>query len=179
MVVKCEAHAQGTNRRAVVTNRPGAFVLPGACYDDYVNRGESENRNKELKDGLQADRLSDHRYFANLFRLYLHTAAYNLLVRTRQVVADPPPDLPRQDLPTEALAGRQRRGWHNRRREHDPLGEGQPCTWRTRLIKVAARVRQTSRRVLVELSASWPYLAYFQRVAQRILQAQPSASDSS
>jgi hypothetical protein len=179
VVVKCEAHAQGTNRRAVVTNRPGAFVLPGACYDDYANRGESENRNKELKDGLQADRLSDHRYFANLFRLYLHTAAYNLLVRTRQVVADPPADLPRQELPTEALAGRQRRNWHNRRREHDPLGEGQPCTWRTRLIKVAARVRQTSRRVLVELSASWPYLAYFQRVSQRILQAQPFASDSS
>jgi hypothetical protein len=179
VVIKCEAHAQGTNRRAVVTNRPGAFVLPGACYDDYVNRGESENRNKELKDGLQADRLSDHRYFANLFRLYLHTAAYNLLVRTRQVVADPPPDLPRQELPTEALASRQRRNWHNRRRKHDPLGEGQPCTWRTRLIKVAARVRQTSRRVLVELSASWPYLAYFQRVGQRILQAQPLASDSS
>lgn len=179
VVLKCEAHAQGTNRRAVVTNRPGAFVLPGACYDGYADRGESENRNKELKDGLQADRLSDHRYFANLFRLYLHTAAYNLLVRTRQVVADPPPELPRQELPTEALAGRHRRDWHNRRREHDPLGEGQPCTWRTRLIKVAARVRQTSRRVLVELSASWPYLAYFQRVGQRILQAQRSAGDSS
>jgi len=179
VVVKCEAHAQGTNRRAVVTNRPGAFVLPGACYDDYANRGESENRNKELKDGLQADRLSDHRYFANLFRLYLHTAAYNLLVRTRQVIADPPSALPQQELPTEALTGRQRRGWHNRRREHDPLGEGQPCTWRTRLIKVAARVRQTSRRVLVELSASWPYLGYFQRVSQRILQAPPLANDSS
>lgn len=31
VVVKCEANAQGTNRRAVVTNRPGAFVLPGAA----------------------------------------------------------------------------------------------------------------------------------------------------
>lgn len=179
VVMKCEAHAQGTNRRAVVTNRPGAFVLPGACYDDYANRGESENRNKELKVGLQADRLSDHRYFGNLFRLYLHTAAYNLLVRTRQIVADPPADLTQPELPREALPGRQRRHWHNRRREHDPLGEGQPCTWRTRLIKVAACVRETSRRVLVELSASWPYLAYFQRVAERILQAQPRASDSS
>ncbi len=179
VVVKCEAHAQGTNRRAVVTNRPGAFVLPAACYDEYANRGESENRNKELKDGLQADRLSDHRYFANLFRLYLHTAAYNLLVRTRQVVVDPPPDLPRQEIPTEALTGQRRRDWHNRRRKHDPLGEGQPCTWRTRLIKVAACVRETSRRVVVELSASWPYLEYFQRVGQRILQALPTACDSS
>jgi len=41
---------------------------------------------------------------------------------------------------SEALSGRQRRHWHNRRR-CDPLGQGQPCTWRTRLIKVAARVR--------------------------------------
>ena len=49
---------------------PGyAPVCAAASYDDYANRGESENRNKELKDGLQADRLSDHRYFANLFRL--------------------------------------------------------------------------------------------------------------
>ena len=30
VVVKAEANAQGTNRRVVVTNRPGAFVLPQA-----------------------------------------------------------------------------------------------------------------------------------------------------
>jgi hypothetical protein len=169
VVVKCEANAEGTNRRAVVTNRPGATVLPGAAYDAYADRGESENRNKELKDGLQAERLSDHRYFANLFRLYLHTAAYNLLVRLRRIVVDPPPTPERQDVPTEALAGRQRRQYHNHRRAHDPLGEGQPCTWRTRLIKVAARVRQTTRRVWVELSSSWPYLQHFQQVGQRLL----------
>jgi len=28
VVVKCEANSQGTNRRAVVTNRPGALVMP-------------------------------------------------------------------------------------------------------------------------------------------------------
>jgi hypothetical protein len=179
VVVKCEANAQGTNRRAVVTNRPGAYVLPDATYDAYADRGESENRNKELKTGLLADRLSDHRYFANLFRLYLHTAAYNLLVRVRRMVAELPPPFPGQDLPAEALAGSQRRRWHNRRREHDPLGEGHPCTWRTRLIKVAARVRQTSRRVWVELSASWPYLEHFRRIGQRILQGPQPAVDSS
>jgi hypothetical protein len=54
--------------------------LPQAAYAD---RGESENRNKEIKCGLEADRLSDHRYLANLFRLYLHAAALNLLVRLR------------------------------------------------------------------------------------------------
>jgi len=169
VVVKCEANAQGTNRRAVVSNRVGATILPGAAYDGYADRGESENRNKELKVGLLADRLSDHRYFANLFRLYLHTTAYNLLVRMRREVADPPREPTSDEVPVEALAGRQRRGWHNRRRECDPLGEGQPCTWRTRLIKVAARVRETSRRVVVELSASWPYLNHFQQVVQRLL----------
>ena len=174
VVVKCEANAQGTNRRAVVTNRPGAFVLPDAAYDAYADRGESENRNKELKAGLQADRLSDHRYFANLFRLYLHTAAYNLLVHMRRVVVDPPRTPSAQEVPNEALAGEERRRWHNHRRAHDPLGEGQPCTWRTRLIKVAARVRQTTRRVLVELSSSWPYLTHFYEVSSQLLATDPA-----
>jgi len=179
VVIKCEANAQGTNRRAVVTNRTGATVLPGAAYDGYADRGESENRNKELKTGLLADRLSDHRYFANLFRLYLHTTAYNLLVHMRREVANPPPEPTGEEVPVEAYTGRQRRGWHNRRRERDPLGEGQPCTWRTRLIKVAARVRETSRRVVVELSASWPYLDYFQRVVQRLMGISSAAPNSS
>jgi hypothetical protein len=179
VVIKCEANAQGTNRRAVVTNRAGATVLPGAAYDDYADRGESENRNKELKVGLLADRLSDHRYFANLFRLYLHTTAYNLLVRMRHAVADPPHEPSSEEVPVEAFAGRQRRGWHNRRRARDPLGEGQPCTWRSRLIKVAARVRETSRRVVVELSASWPYLHHFQRVVQRLSAISSPAPNSS
>ncbi len=153
VVVKCEANAQGTNRRAVVTNRSGGFVLPGAAYDAYADRGESENRNKELKAGLQADRLSDHRYFANLFRLFLHAEAYNLLVRMRHVVVDPPPEPSSQDVPPEALPGRARRCWHNQRRQHDPLGEAQPCTWRSRLIKVAARVCQTASYITMEASS--------------------------
>lgn len=174
VIVKCEANAQGTNRRAVVTNRPGAFVLPEATYDAYAERGESENRNKELKVGLQADRLSDHRYFANLFRLYLHTAAHNLLVRMRREVVDPPSKNPRQEVPTEALEGRHRRQWHNRRRDHDPLGEGQPCTWRTRLIKVAACVVETTRRVVVQLSSSWPYLDHYRQVSQKAISLNPA-----
>jgi hypothetical protein len=197
VVVKCEANSQGTNRRAVVTNRPGAFVIPSAAYDEYADRGESENRNKELKCGLQADRLSDHRYFANLFRLYLHATAHNLLVRMRRRVADPLPEpnrettksepsendlLPERDLkdvPPEAFSGRRRRRWHNRRRAHDPLGEGQPCTWRTRLIKVGAFVVERTRRVIVQLSASWPYLHHFENVSQQILTTGRASFDTS
>jgi hypothetical protein len=178
VIVKCEANAQGTNRRAVVTNRPGAFVLPQAAYDEYTDRGESENRNKELKDGLQTDRLSDHRYFANLFRLFLHITAYHLLIEMRAAVADPPTPADEEPVPIEALDGRRRRAWHNRRRECDPLGEGQPCTWRTRLIKVAATVRESTRRVVVQLSSSWPYLHHYRQVSNRLLAPQPLAFDS-
>lgn len=180
VIVKCEANAQGTNRRAVVTNRPGGRVLPQAAYDEYADRGESENRNKELKCGLRSDRLSDHRYFANLFRLYLHALSYNLLVRMRQVVeAPPPPPSAAPDVPEEALTGRARRQRHNRRREHDPLGQGQPCTWRTRLIKVAALIWESTRRVVVQLSSSWPYLDHYQQVSQQILARRSSAGDTS
>ena len=139
-------------------------------YDAYADRGESENRNKELKCGLQADRLSDHRYFANLFRLYLHTLAYNLLVHLRREVVDPIPDPPGDpEVPREALTGRARRKHQTDRRRRDPLGEGQPCTWQTRLIKVAAFITESTRRVVVHLSSSWPYLDHYEQVANRVL----------
>ena len=82
-IVKAEATAQGTNRRFVTTNRPGGPSCLEATYDEYALRGESENRNKEFKCGLAMDRLSDHRFMANYFRLYLHAAALNLLARLR------------------------------------------------------------------------------------------------
>src|SRR5262249_22399868 len=83
VVVKAEANAQGTNRRYTVTDRRGAELYPAAAYDDYIQRGESENRNKEFK-ALAGDRLSDHRFCANYFRLYLHAAALNLLALLRR-----------------------------------------------------------------------------------------------
>lgn len=169
VIVKCEAHARGTNRRAVVTNRPGAEILPQACYDEYAERGESENRNKELKCGLSADRLSDHRFAANFFRLYLHTGALNLLIRLRNLVAVELFVETENELPTEAIPEPERRRYFNRRRREDVLGSGQPETWRTRLIKVAAELLVSSRRVLVRLSGSWPYLDHYERVSDAVL----------
>jgi hypothetical protein len=174
VVIKVEVQAQGTNRRAVVTNRPGWPVCPAAVYDEYAERGESENRNKELKRELAADRLSDHRFLANFFRLYLHTAALNLLVRLRRAVtAGPfqPLDLGlTTPLPATALPEQDRKRYFNRRRHADPLGEGFGCTWRTRLIKVAAEVIVRARRVIVRLSASWPYLEHFRDVGRLVVQ---------
>jgi len=171
-VIKVEAHAEGTDRRAVVTNRPGWWVLPAAVYDEYAERGESENRNKELKRELQADRLSDHRFLANFFRLYLHAAALNLLVRRRQAVVLPPPTTTELGLPAElparAIDVPHRKRFFNKRRERDPLGEGFACTWRTRLIKVAAEIDTRARRMIVRLSASWPYLDQFLAVSRAV-----------
>jgi Transposase DDE domain group 1 len=204
VIVKAEANAQGSNRRFVITNRPGAQVLPEAAYDDYTGRGESENRNKEFKCGLAMDRLSDHRFLANYFRLYLHAAALNLLVRLRQTIAvplgtqeraidalnnlnadegdtraapSPAPlvsdnsmSMPDLELPAQALPEPARRRYFDRRRCHDPLGEGQPATWRLLFIKIAAEVVVSHRRILIRLSGSWPYLHYFQKVCQRLLE---------
>jgi hypothetical protein len=180
IVIKVEAHAQGTNRRAVVTNRPGWEVLPSAVYDEYAERGESENRNKELKRELQADRLSDHRFMANFFRLYLHAAALILLVRLRHAVVLSPPTTAELGLPAELPAAAidipHRKRFFNKRRERDPLGEGFACTWRTRLIKVAAEIITRARRVIVRLSASWPHLDHFLAVSRTVLPRPPTPS---
>ncbi len=201
VIVKAEANAQGSNRRFVLSNRPGARLLPAAAYDDYAARGESENRNKEFKCDLAMDRLSDHRFVANFFRLYLHAAAHNLLVRLRHAIAAPPTAhepvvdaladrggadeaatplapsplhilaqsaTPEADTPTQAWTADEQRRYFSRRRRHDPLGEGQPATWRLLFIKVAAEVRVSRRRILVRLSASWPYLHFFQTICERL-----------
>jgi hypothetical protein len=182
VIAKAERNRIGTNRRFIVTNRDGAAVLPEVCYDSYTQRGESENRHKELKEGFAGDRLSCHRFMANYFRLQLHVAGLNLLIRLRPLIADPPtlrawdeydPDherVPVKDptLPAEALANDERRRYQNYRRRKDPLGRGQIETWRTMFIKVAGEVTQSVRRILVTLPAHWPHLDWFRHVCQRI-----------
>jgi hypothetical protein len=167
MVIKCEVSDQGTNRRIVVTNRPGAEQYPDGTYQEYGDRGESENRNKELSVDLCADRLSDHRYMANLFRTMLHAVACNLLSRLRAVVADPLAE-PKPDeagIPLEASSESRKRTHRNRNRRHDPLGRGQAMTWRMLVIKVAARVETLSRRIRISIPSSWPHAGYLSRVS--------------
>src|SRR5262245_26338065 len=171
VVAKAGANDRGTNRRFVVTNRPGAVVLPESTYDEYAARGESENRNKEFKCDLAMDRLSDHRFVASYLRLYLHAAAMNLLVRLRRFIAEPLPapashvetahatsqpdeTAPPADescLPPEVLTGAARQHHCRLRRQRDPLGEGHPCTWRTLLIKVAAEAVMRTAWILLPL----------------------------
>ena len=142
VIAKAECHDDGTNQRFVVTNRPGVNGARDAQreYDDYVQRGESEHRMDELKNGLHMDRLSCHRFMANFFRLILHVAAMNLLGALRQS----------QQLP-------------------QVLQTGQPCTWQTHVIKVAAVIVQTTRRVVIQIAAHWPWWPLYQAVAARVL----------
>jgi hypothetical protein len=81
VVFKAEALPKGPNTRFVVTTRADA---PLALYDWYVDRGGSEGWIKDFKHGCTADRLSDHRFWANQFRLLLHAAAYWLLDTLRR-----------------------------------------------------------------------------------------------
>lgn len=145
IVAKAECHGQGTNLRFIVTNLPVASIDdPQRLYDEYVQRGESEHRMDELKNGLHAGRLSCHRFVANFWRLLLHAAAYNLLNALRDD----------ESVPAE-------------------LRRARPDTWRSKLIKVAATVVQTSRRVVVQLAAQWPFWDLYAAVSRRAIHPSP------
>lgn len=133
VVLKAEAMPEGTNRRFVVTNMQGP---PEELYDFYALRGDAENRIKDLKNALSADRLSCHRFLANQFRLLLHAAAYTLTLALRR-----------------KLKGTQ-------------LAKAQFDTIRLRLLKVSARVKETARRIWVHLASSYPWQSIWYYLAQ-------------
>jgi hypothetical protein len=125
VVYKAEALAKGPNTRFVVTTRTDEPLL---VYDWYVDRGQPENYLKDLKRALQADRLSDHRFWANAFRLLLHAAAYWLLDTLRSWLL--------QQIGAAARV--------------------QLDTLRLRLLKIGARIRELPDRVLIHLASSHP-----------------------
>jgi hypothetical protein len=133
VVMKAERLLAGPNTRFVVTNLEGA---PQTLYDDnYVQRGEMENRIKEQQLMLFADRTSCHDFLANQFRLLLSSFAY-LLVET----------LRRDHLADTELA------------------HAQVNTIRLKIFKVAARVVTSVRRVVFHLSSSYPQQDLFRRL---------------
>jgi hypothetical protein len=125
---------------------------------------------------------------ANYFRLYLHAAAMNLLVRLRRFVAEPLPAVVDHTevapqigqpgeasppaaatcVPAEALTGAARQRYFRLRRQRDSLGEGHPCTWRILLIKVAAEIVVRTRRIVIRLASNGPHLDWYRRVCERL-----------
>ncbi len=132
VVYKAEARDKGPNTRFVVTSRDDA---PTVLYDWYVDRGEAENWIKDLKRACIADRLSDHRFWANQFRLILHAAAYWLLDTLRRRLCA---------------------------RGHPPL---QLDTLRLRLLKVGARVRELASCIRLHLASSHPSQALWTQLS--------------
>jgi len=126
--------SQGENPRFVVTSRRG--LKPKALYRFYCQRGDPENRIKELKLDLKADRLSCHRFWANQFRLLLHAAAYVLMQTMRKL-----------------LAGTE-------------FARAHVNTLRLYLLKVGARIRESVRRVWVQLPSAYPWLDLWHRLAR-------------
>ncbi len=82
VIIKTEILTKGPNIRFVVTTRDNA---PDVLYRFYIQRGGGpELWIKDLKDACFADRLSDHTFWANQFRLLLHASAYWLLDTIRR-----------------------------------------------------------------------------------------------
>lgn len=78
VVGKIEVTEQGRNVRFIVTDMNGKG--PQRMYDEsYCGRGCMENFIKNHKNALLSDRTSCHRFEANQFRLFLHSAAYVLM----------------------------------------------------------------------------------------------------
>lgn len=78
VVVKVEVSTMGTNIRYVVTNL--VHIRAKELYEKgYCARGAMELRIKEHKLYLKSDRSSCNSFYANQFRLFLHSIAYVLL----------------------------------------------------------------------------------------------------
>jgi DDE family transposase len=135
VVMKAEVSERGTNPRFVVTSL--AEFAPALLYHAYCERGQCENFIKDFKNALQADRLSCSTFAANFFRVLEHAAAYVLIHALRTQVAPLAPQ----------------------------LGRAQFDTLRLQLLKVAAIVSQSTRRLLVRLPFAFPWARVFRQLA--------------
>ena len=88
-IAKVEVTQGKLNPRFVVTDLAAADgFTPATVYAFYCQRGDApENRIKEFKVDLAADRLSCQDFRANQFRLILHVAAYMLIQTMQEALA--------------------------------------------------------------------------------------------
>ena len=100
---------------------------PKELYAMYCKRGDCENRIKELKLDLASGRTSCHRFKANCFRLILHALAFVLLSALRRM-----------------LAG-------------TGLARATMGQIRIKILKVAAMLQMSTRRILLRLPRGHPH----------------------
>ncbi len=101
----------------------------------YCARGDVENRIKELHEGLEIDRTSCSSFLANQFRVLQTAAAYVLYQELRH------------------------------RLRKSPLARAQVWVLRERLFKIGALVKESVRRIVVCLPASYPWKELWQQAA--------------
>ena len=134
-VVRLAGQPPRDNLRFVVTNLPHR---PESIYDLYRQRGDDENRIKELHYGLELDRTSCHRFLANQLRVLMTAAAYVWM----------------QELRRCAKGTR--------------FAAAQVTTLREHLLKVAAWIEVSARRIVVHLPQAFPAKASWLRIAARL-----------
>ncbi len=128
VVAKAEYLEKGENPRYVVTSLAAEEWPAQPLYEQcYCARGEMENRIKEQFQ-LFSDRLSTETMRANQLRLYFSSLAYVLVAALRRL----------------GLRGTE---W----------ATAQVDTLRLRLLKIAAQVRVTARRIRIRYSRSYPW----------------------
>lgn len=133
VVAKAEQIDGKENPRYVVTSlKTKQWPAQGLYEKLYCQRGEMENRIKEQL-SLFADRLSTETMRANQLRLYLSALAYVLVSALRRL----------------ALRGSE---W----------AQAQVATIRLRLLKIAARVQVTARRIWVSYSGAYAWRSQFE-----------------
>ena len=132
VVAKAEYLPKGENPRYLVTSLRTESWEARTLYEQlYCARGEMENRIKEQL-SLFSDRLSTETVRANQLRLYFSSLAYTLLHAVRRL----------------ALVGTD---W----------AQAQVHTIRLRLLKIAAAVRVTARRIWIRYSPAYPWKHLF------------------
>jgi hypothetical protein len=132
VVAKCEQLEGKQNPRYVVTSLASEAWPAQRLYEElYCQRGEMENRIKEQL-WLFAARVSAETLAANQVRLYFSALAYVLLHGLRRL-------------------GLQGTEW----------ARAQAPTLRLRLLKIAARIRITTRKVWISLASSYPLQRVF------------------
>jgi len=128
VIAKAEQIEGKENPRYLVTSLDAQDWPAQKLYEQlYCARGEMENRIKEQL-SLFADRLSTETLRANQLRLYFSSLAYVLVDALRRL----------------GLAGTE---W----------AEAQVDTIRLKLLKIAAQVRITARRIWVRYSCAYPW----------------------
>ena len=139
VVAKCEQLEGKENPRYVVSSLSSERWPAQALYEQlYCARGEMENRIKEQM-SLFAERVSAATMRANQLRLYLSAVAYVLVQGLRRL----------------ALVGTQ-------------FAAAQVNTIRLKLLKIAASVRLSVRKVWISMASSYPYQGLFEMLWLRL-----------